>query len=410
MGVYFFQAKSVDGKVLKGEVRAESESDARAKIRNQKLIPLELTLKTENYTKKARKGVGLFSGVSPRELRAFTRQLAALIESGVPIAQSLEGMSGSSSSPRFREVLVIVLKNVEAGHSLASSMAVFPDIFDRMYINLIMAGEESGSLPDTLNRLADYVEQSTKLKGQVLRAMWYPTFIILILIALGVILFAFVIPIFVDMFSMHGQELPTLTTVVIYISEITSSYWYVLIGVIGGVPLVLKQLYKLKTGRRIIDRILIGLPIVGSLIKKESLAKFSRIVSILLSSHVQTTDSFELASAVTGNTVMEKAFIRSREFILKGGSLAGSLRTSPHIPNLMVEMIHVGEETGRVDYMFEKAAEFYEDEVKSTINAIFLMIEPFIMFVLGGTIAVVIVAVYLPIFNIGFMADLGLDF
>ena len=407
MSVFHFQAKDMSGKVIKGKVHAESEGEAKEKLRGQKLIPIEVNLHAGIIDQKAHKSVGIFSGVKSKDLCIFTRQLSALIGAGVPIFESIEGMIGPDTAPRLKEVLQMVLNNLREGHSLANSMAIFPDTFNKMYVNMVRAGEESGSLPKILGRLADYIEKSTKLKGQIFRAMWYPAIIILIAIGISFILFAFVIPSFVEMFSFGGSQLPPLTLFVIGVSDLVATYWYLILAFLLGVPIGLRQMYRSEKRREWMDRVLIHIPLFGVFITQGAMARCSRTISLLLDANVRTTETLEMTAAVAGNFVITRDLLKSKELVIKGKSLSDAFRSCSNIPDMVSDMIHVGEQTGRVDYMFEKVADFYEDEMEATMGSIFNMIEPVMMVVLGGIIAVVVLALYLPIFNIAEGLDLN---
>lgn len=409
MSLFLFEAQSVDGKVLKGEVRAESESEARDKIRGQKLIPLKVSPKKGLVTPKAGKKVGLTSRVKSREVQAFTRQFASLIGAGIPIAQGLEVLE--SDSPRnLREILKVVLVNVETGYSLSRSLAVFSDVFGRMYVKLVQAGEESGSLPEILNQLAHYAEKSHKLKSKFTYAMWYPAIIFGVFLLISFLLFGFVIPGFVKMFALQSQTLPGLTVFVIGVSHIIETYWYIFVIIGLGFPISLIQFYKWEPGRNLMGYIGIQLPLLGNFIKMEVLAKVCRALSILLASNVKFLDAFDLVTRTTENIVMREALEKVKKDVMNGKSLSEALRSSPDFPVMVADMVHVGEQTGQLDYMFEKVTEFYEDEVERITESLFIMIEPTMMLVLGSMVAVVVVALYLPVFNMGATVELSISF
>ena len=401
MGLFLFQAKDMSGKILKGEVEAANETEARSKVRAQQLIPLKIMPKGKGGAGAKRVGGGFLAPkVKAKELQVFTRQFAVLIGAGVPIVQSLEAMKGAGRSPYFNKVLKNILDNVEEGKSLAASMSVFPWVFDKMYINLILAGEEGGVLDGVLTRLAIYIEKSVKLKSKIVRGLWYPAMIVFVAIIVVACILIFVIPTFAEMFNSLGRELPKLTLMVIAVSETFQTYWYVVIGVLFGVPFSILKYYKTKEGRKVIDKILINVPIFGTLVKKGAIARFSRTLATLLSSGVRVVDALSIAALTSGNYVIEQALVSSKEFISRGRTIAEPLRKSEHIPDMVAQMISVGEQTGNIDQMLEKVADFYEDEVEGTADTISSLIEPILMVILGVVIAVLVGAMYLPVFDI----------
>ena len=397
MSVFVFQAKDTSGKILEGEVDAGSESEARFKVRAQKLIPLKIVSKEKDVPK----GGGFFTPrVKPKELQVFTRQFAVLIGAGVPIVQSLEAMMGPGRSPQLNKAIKSVLENVERGKPLAKSMAMFPEIFDKMYTNLVMAGEEGGVLDTVFTRLAGYIEKSVQLRGKIIRGLWYPGAIVFVAIIVVVCILTFVIPTFATMFSQLGKELPALTVMVVNISEVFQKYWYVVLAILFGTPIGLKQYYKSEKGRKVMDKIFINMPIFGSLVRKGAIARFSRTLSTLLGAGVRVMESLDIAASTSGNFVIETALSNSKESISRGKTMAEPLKQSEHIPDMVAQMISVGEQTGNMDQMLEKVADFYEDEVEGTADAISGLIEPILMVVLGGVIALLVGAMYLPVFDI----------
>jgi len=390
-----YQAKSLDGRIVRGEIEAANDAEARIKLRAQKLIPQRVTSRAQ--VKKVR--AKAVAGVSAKDLQIFTRQFAVLVGSGVPILQSLEAMAQGGRSPAMGTAIRGVLETVGRGRPLAEAMAQYPSVFDRLYVNLVRAGEESGVLDTILNRLAAYIEKSVKLKGKVKGALFYP--VAIIFVAFGVIaaIMIFVIPKFVSMFKQSGQELPALTQMVINASEFFQSRWYVIIGIIVGVYFALKSYYNSDDGRKVMDRIFIEIPLFGSLIQKSAIARVSRTLGTLLSAGVRIMDAIEITSATSGNWVIEKALLDARDVVAKGRTFAEPLSKVRYFPSMVTQMIAIGEQTGNMDLMLGKIADFYEDEVETATDALTSMIEPLLMVFLGGVIAVIVVALYLPIFN-----------
>lgn len=401
MALYVFQAKTPTGKYVKGEVEANSEAEARVRIRSQKLIPIKVIPKGQANAgaQKAAKKPKAAGSVNAKELQVFTRQFAVLIAAGVPVVQSLEAMIGGGRSPALNFALENIVQEVGKGKRLADCLGAHPKVFDNMYVNLIRAGEEGGVLDTILNRLATYIEKSVKLRGKIKGAMYYPAAIIVVAILVISAILIWVIPNFVSMFEQSGQELPALTQMVIDLSEFFISYWWAVFGGLIGLGVGLKSYYGTSDGRKTLDGLFLQIPLLGDLIKKGAIARFSRTLSTMLTSGVRIVDALDIASSTTGNYVLEQVLLSSKDAISKGRTLSEPMSRSNHIPEMVTQMIAVGEQTGNLDSMLEKVADFYEDEVETAADALTSMIEPLMMVFLGGIIAVLVVAMYLPVFS-----------
>lgn len=404
MAAFLFQAKTADGKFVKGEVEAGSESEARVRIRAQKLVPMKIvakagTMKAPKAKPKSILDIKLGGGVKPKELQVFTRQFATLINSGVPVVQSIEAMIGPGRSPDLNDALKQILAEVGKGRRLAECMKEHPKVFDHMYVNLVHAGEEGGVLDTILTRLAEYIEKTVKLKNKVKGALFYPIAVLCVafLVITGIMIF--VIPSFVQMFQETGMELPWLTQKVIEASDFFVAYWYVVVAIAVAIPIVFKQYYATPNGRKNMDIIFLKIPLFGDLIIKSSVARFSRTLSTMLSAGVRIVEALDIAASVTRNWPIEQVLYSSKDSISKGKTLSEPIKASPIIPDMVGQMIGVGEQTGSMDTMLDKVASFYEDEVETAADGLTAMIEPFMMVFLGGTIAILVVAMYLPIFD-----------
>ena len=400
MGTFEFQAKTDDGRVVRGELEAANESEARIRMRAQRLTPLRIVAKSSGKEFDFRKLALFGDSVSLKDLQVFTRQFAVLVSAGVPIVQSLEAMSRGARSAGMSNILKSVCSDVERGRRLADALAARPTVFDRLYVNLVRAGEEGGVLETVLNRLAGYIETSVKLRGKVKGAMFYPAAIMVVAAIVISFIMVYVVPKMSEMFTKSGQELPGLTVLVINISNFFQHYWYVIMAGMVAVPLSLKMYYDTDDGRKVCDAIFIEIPVLGDLIKKAAIARFSRTLSTLLSSGVRIIDALEISSATTGNWMIEKALIETKDAVSRGKTLAEPLAKIPYFPNMVTQMISIGEQTGNIDQMLAKVADFYEDEVNNATDAVTSLMEPLLMVVLGGIIAVIVIAMYLPIFNL----------
>lgn len=401
MATFSFQARTTDGKFVKGELDSMSEQEARIKLRSQKLIPIKVLMKGGAKKKGNDLGFALFDDkVKPKDLKIFTRQFAVLVAAGVPIVQGLESLSKGTRSPALTKALILICEDVKSGKRLGEALAARPKIFDRLYVNLVKAGEEGGVLDVVLNRLAEYIEKMVKLKGKVTSALWYPAVIIVIaaLVITGIMIF--VIPAFAGMFAQGGKELPFLTQLVMDMSNSFATYWYLLPLVFVSVPMGFKSYYNTSEGRKVMDTLILQVPLFGTLVKKSGIARMARTLSTLLSAGVKIMDALEIAASTTGNWVIEKAVLEAREAVSKGQNLVEPLRKYPFFDNMVLQMITVGESTGNLDAMLNKIADFYEDEVEATADALTSMIEPMLMVFLGGIIAVIVIAMYLPIFDL----------
>ncbi len=403
MAVFDFQAKAEDGRIVKGELDAGNEFEARVRLRAQRLIPLRIEQKkgagADAIVQKLR---GLTGGgsVSLKDLQVFTRQFAVLVGAGVPVVQSIEAMSRGARSVGMANILKGVCAEVERGRRLAEALATQPAVFDRLYINLVRAGEEGGVLEAVLNRLAEYIETSVKIRAKVKGAMFYPVAVILVAIIVVCFIMIFVIPKMATMFKQSGQELPWLTTQVINASDFVVAYWYVVVATVVGIPLAFKMYYETDDGRKVMDAIFVEIPVLGDLIKKAAIARFARTLSTLLSSGVRIIDALEISSTTTGNWMIEKSLIEVKDQVARGRALAEPLAKIKYFPNMVTQMIAIGETTGNIDQMLSKVADFYEDEVENATDAVTSLMEPLLMVVLGGIIAVIVIAMYLPIFNL----------
>jgi len=399
--IFEFQAKTDDGRVVRGELNAANESEARIRMRAQRLTPLRLDVKKGAGGKGFdMKKLAMFGdSVSQKDLQVFTRQFAVLVGAGVPIVQSLEAMARGARSAGMSNVLALVVNDVERGRRLADALGARPTVFDRLYVNLVKAGEEGGVLETVLNRLAQYIETSVKLKGKVKSALFYPIAVIVVAIIVIAFIMVFVVPKMSAMFTQSGQELPALTQWVIDASTFFQHYWYMIFAVMIAIPMSLKMYYDTEAGRKVLDAIFIEVPVFGDLIKKSAIARFARTLSTLLSSGVRIIDALEISSATTGNWMVEKAILETKDAVSRGKTLAEPLMKIPYFPNMVTQMISIGEQTGNIDQMLSKVADFYEDEVENATEAMTSLLEPLLMVVLGAIIAVIVVAMYLPIFN-----------
>jgi len=338
--------------------------------------------------------------VTTKELVIFTRQFATMIDSGLPLVQCLEILSSQQESKTFKEILYKVKESVESGSTFADALAKHPKAFDQLFVNLVAAGEVGGILDTILQRLAAYIEKAQKLKKQIKGAMVYPlTIMSIAVIVVGVILI-FVIPTFAKMFADFGGDLPAPTKMVIGLSNFLKRYIIVIIAFIYGLSWAFKKYYNTPSGRKKIDRMALNAPIVGPLVRKVAVAKFTRTLGTMVSSGVPIMDGLEIVAKTAGNKIVEEAIYGVRQAISEGKTIAEPLAACGVFPPMVVQMIAVGEATGAMDTMLNKIADFYDDEVDDAVAAMTAMMEPMLMVFLGTTVGGLVVAMYLPIFKL----------
>ncbi len=398
MPMFTYQAKSLDGKLIKGHIDAATDSEARIKLRAQRLIPLKVGMyERRNYFQSLD---NFRSRVSSKDLQIFTRQFATLVNSGIPIVQSIDILAGATKNAMLAAALKKIKEDIEGGKKLAEAIQQHSRIFDRLYINLLRAGEESGSLDTILERLAAYIEKSVKIKNKVMGALYYPAGILVVAFIVIWVILTFVIPKFEDLFKSSGQEIPWLTQQVVGLSHFLRDYWYLVFGIIFGTIWFCVSYYRTDAGKAKFDRLFIYAPLFGPLIQKSAIARFSRTFSTMISCGVPILDGLDISARVVGNAVLERTFLAAKDIIAQGKSIVLPLAQEPLVPDMVVQMIGVGEQTGALDTMLGKIADFYEEEVDYAVTALTSMIEPIMMVFLGGIIAVLVVAMYLPIFNL----------
>jgi type IV pilus assembly protein PilC len=339
--------------------------------------------------------------VNSKDLQIFTRQFATLINAGIPVVDSLKILSEGLRSGVLKEAASNVKAQIEAGKRLGEAMGQSPRVFDKLYVNMINAGEEAGILDSILLRLASYMEKSEKIKAQVKGALVYP--VVIIFVAMIVIsgILVFIIPKFQEFYAGSGGEPPALTMMVVGMSDSLIQNWYLYIGGLIAIPVLISQWAKTPAGKDTLDRTLIKIPVVGEVILKTAIARLTRTLSTLLSSGVGLIDAIEIASKTAGNGVVERALRACKEAVTQGKPFAYPLAKEKAFPDMVVQMISIGEQSGTMDVMLGKIADFYEDEVETAVKAMTSLIEPLLMVVLGGIIAFLVIAMYLPIFKMG---------
>ncbi len=399
MAKYAWTGKTRTGQVQKGEMEAPNEAAVGAQLRRQGIMPSNIRERGKGLDIDI-KIPGFGNKVSTKEIVVFTRQFATMIDAGLALVQCLDILSRQQSNKMFKQVLLQVKESVESGSTFADALKKHPKIFDELFVNLVAAGEVGGILDTILNRLAAYFEKAHKLKKKVKGAMTYPgTVVGIAVIVIGVIL-VFVIPAFEKMFADFGGVLPMPTRIVIAISDFIQSW---IIAIIAGVMLFIflfKRFYATPKGRALVDAYALKLPVFGILIRKVSVAKFSRTLGTMISSGVPILDGLDIVAKTAGNKTVENAIYKVRQSISEGKTIADPLEKTGVFPPMVCQMIGVGEQSGSIDSMLNKIADFYDDEVDEAVNNLTAMLEPMLMLFLGTTVGGLVIAMYLPIFKI----------
>jgi type IV pilus assembly protein PilC len=401
MATFAYVGRTRSGAVKKGELSAKTRDEAVDQLRKQSVVVTSLEQK-KGGTGGFNLNISFGSGLTDKDLVVFTRQFGTMINAGLPLVQCLEILSTQSENKVLREAIGEVKIQVEAGSTFSDALRRHPKVFDDLYVNLVHAGEVGGLLDTILTRLAKYIEKAMKLKGQIKSAMVYPASILGVAVVVITVLMVWVIPIFAKMFSeLSGGKmgLPGPTQLVLDASNAFTSYWYVLFGSIGAVVFGIKKYYATAQGRRAIDKFLLKTPVFGDLIRKASVAKFTRTLGTLLASGVPLLDGLTICAKTAGNKIIEETLVNARVSISGGKTIADPLAASGVFPKMVTHMIAVGESTGALDAMLGKIADFYEDEVDQAVSSLTSLMEPIMMVFLGIVIGFIVIAMYLPIFK-----------
>jgi type IV pilus assembly protein PilC len=398
MATFAYVGRTRSGAVKKGELNAKSKDEAVDQLRKQSVVVTSL----EEKAAKGGYSISFGSGLTDKDLVVFTRQFGTMINAGLPLVQCLEILSTQSENKVLRETIGEVKSQVEAGSTFSDALRRHPKVFDELYVNMVHSGEVGGLLDTILTRLAKHIEKAMKLKGQIKSAMIYPAAILGVAAIVITVLMIWVIPIFAKMFAeLSGGKmgLPGPTQLVIDISNAFQSYWYMGFGLVVAAITGVKKYYATPKGRMAIDKLLLKTPVFGDLIRKASVAKFTRTLGTLLSSGVPLLDGLVICAKTSGNKVIEEALMNARVSISGGKTIAEPLTQSQVFPKMVTHMIAVGESTGALDAMLGKIADFYEDEVDQAVASLTSLLEPMMMVFLGVVIGFIVIAMYLPIFK-----------
>lgn len=391
-----WEGKDRTGKRIQGEVLATSELHARAILRQQGSLPLRLRRKPKPLIG------GKGKKIKPAHIAAFTRQLSTMLQAGMPLLQGLEIIAQSAEIPAMARLVNEIKDDVAGGTSLGKSLARHPLYFDKLYVSLVTAGEDSGSLEAILERIAVYKEKTESLKKKIKKALFYPAAVLVVAFIVTAILLIFVIPQFKDLFSSFGADLPAFTMMVINLSEAFQKYWWIIFGSLGGAAYAF-FFFKKRSQKfnQVLDRIVLRLPLVGPLTHKASIARFARTLSTMFAAGVPLVEAMTSVAGATGNHVYETAVLDMRDMTAQGQQMRLSMQQSGLFPMMVIQMVGIGEETGELDKMLSKVADIYEEEVDNMVDAMSSLMEPIIMAFLGVVVGGLVIAMYLPIFKLG---------
>ena len=390
MPTFAYTARTLNGELKSATLDAASRDDVVAQLRRQKLI----VVKIDEERKKQRLGK-----IKTKDIVIFTRQFSTMINSGLPLVQALDILSKQSENKALQEVTRQVVYDVESGHTVADALGKHPKAFGDLYVNMVAAGEAGGILDTILMRLATFMEKNDALVGKVKGAMVYPGVIMSVAAIAIAVLLIFVIPVFEGMFASVNLTLPLPTRAVIAASKFLTGYWWAVIAVIWALVVVLKRYYTTPAGRLAIDRLMLRLPILGDVLRKSAVSRFTRTLGTLISSGVSILDGLEITAKTAGNRVIHDAIMESRASIAGGDTIAAPLQKSAVFPPMVISMIAVGEQTGGLDEMLSKIADFYDTEVDQAVSALMSLMEPVMIVFLGAVVGGMVVAMYLPIFD-----------
>jgi type IV pilus assembly protein PilC len=390
---FLWEGKDKRGKVIKGEIRAPGEAVVSATLRRQGITVTKI---------KKQSSFSSGSKIGEKDIALFTRQLATMMKSGVPLLQAFEIVGKGHNNPSVAKLLSDIKADVETGSSLSASFKKYPLYFDNLYCNLVAAGEQAGILDTLLDRLATYKEKIIGIKSKIKSALVYPISIIVVAFVITAVIMIFVIPAFKELFSSFGSDLPTPTLIVMNISDIFVEWWWAIFGsIIGSLWFFFYTWKRSEKLQHTMDRIMLKMPIFGELIRKATIARFARTLSTMFSAGVPLVEALDSVAGASGNRVYYDATKKIQSEISTGTSLTVAMQNSEVFPNMVIQMTAIGEESGALDSMLGKVADFYEAEVDDAVAAISSLMEPVIMVVLGGLIGGLVIAMYMPIFKLG---------
>jgi len=391
--IFTWAGTDSQGRKVTGEMEAQGPAYIRSILRREGINPRSVRKKPKSLFSKK---------IKPKDISIASRQLATMLGAGLPIAQSYKAIAEGTDQPKVREIFGAVRLDVESGTALSEALQKFPRQFDSLYTSLVAVGERSGNLDDLMDKVALYMENIEEIKAKVKGAMWYPAAVLAVGFIVTVLLLVFVIPQFEDLFSSFGASLPALTAIVIELSRSFRDLWLQIFGIIAGVIIIISMSYRRSEAmRHRVDRIALRLPIFGIILRKAAISRFARTLATMFGSGVPLVEGLESVAGATGNRVYSDACMSIREVVSGGQSLSSAMSQTGLFPPMVLQMTSTGEESGELENMLNKAADFYEREVREAVDNMSKLIEPIMISILGGLVGTLVVAMYLPIFKMG---------
>lgn len=390
--VFEWEGKDRNGKLMRGEMRAAGENQVLASLRRQGILPGKVKKRKMRSGKK----------ITPKDLTLFTRQLATMMKAGVPLLQAFDIVARGNSNPSVTRLLNDIRNDVETGTSLSTAFRKYPLYFDNLYCNLVEAGEAAGILDQLLDRLAVYMEKTQAIKQKIKSALMYPTSVVVVAFVVVAVIMIFVVPAFKEVFSSFGADLPAPTLFVIAMSEFFVQWWWLIFGGIGGGLYFFFQAWQRnRRMQQVMDRLMLKLPVFGTLIDKSCIARWTRTLSTMFAAGVPLVEALDSVGGASGNSLYEEATVKIQQEVSTGTSLTTAMTNAHLFPTMVLQMCAIGEESGSIDHMLGKAADFYEAEVDDMVAGLSSLMEPIIIVFLGTIIGGIVVAMYLPIFKLG---------
>ena len=396
MPIYSWKGRTLAGEAQSGEIEVGRQEEALDILRKKKILITSMRPKSGGFALPKFGG----SGVSTKDLAIFTRQFATMISAGLPLVQCLDILAKQSSKPSFGRVIGEVTREVEAGATLSDALGKYKNVFDDLFRNMVAAGEAGGVLDEILMRLATYIEKADALKRKIQSAMVYPVVVLTVALGATAFMLIFIIPTFAKMFTEFGGELPLPTKIVLAASHLLQGYWWAGLLVMFGAGVALNRYYATEAGHRVIDQVMLKIPVLGDVLLKGAVARFTRTLGTLISSGVPILSGLEITARTAGNMVIADAIMSARASIREGETVSAPLKSSGVFPPMVVQMISVGEQTGALDEMLTKIAVFYESEVDTAVDTLTSIIEPVMIVIMGGIVGGMVVAMYLPMFKL----------
>jgi type IV pilus assembly protein PilC len=381
------------GKKVKGQMEAVSVAYVNATLRRQGINPIKVAKERKSLFKRKRK-------IIPKDIAVFTRQLATMLQAGIPVAQAFDIVGKGHENPSMQELIMSIKQDVESGTNLTAALGKHPLYFDALYCNLVGAGEAAGILDSILAKVATYKEKIEAIKGKIKSALFYPTAVIVVAFIITAVLLIFVIPQFESLFAGFGADLPALTKWVIDLSRAFTSYWYIIIGsIVGSVTFISYSYKRSEKAQQTVDRLLLRAPVIGEIVKKATIARFARTLATMFAAGVPLVEALDSVAGASGNRVYYEGTVKIKADVSTGMQLQVAMNSTQLFPNMVVQMVAIGEESGELDKMLNKVADFYETEVDDAVAGLSSLLEPMIMAFLGVVVGGLVVAMYLPIFK-----------